>query len=339
MNDTGEEVINVFYEGNNDLAAILASSIASACTNTAKTLDVFILDTGLNQSTKLLLTSLEKKFSNLKIIFKPVDLARFSGLKGYRDKNYLDCYSRLIIPEVAPDIDKAIYLDSDTLVLSDLKELWETDLDGFELAAPPDLGVAPWVVKHMHTHLGSDANQIYISAGVFIIDCKKWREKGVTQSLLDLALIRKEHILIIIEDLFTIYFKNNFKVLDCKWGFIENDPANANLIPLANVTPECVKEVRSCIGIVHFAGQNKVWSRIESIYTGNTILHFDEFWYYASLTPFYEGLSKRFSNQIKQVSKKRWIKLFGLFPIIKIKEYGQASRYYLFGIIPLASIC
>ena len=98
----------------------------------------------------------------------------------------MDCYSRLLIPHMNANIDKAIYLDSDTLVLKDINLLWQTDLRDKALAAPPDLGVAPWVLNHM-ADLGMDSSQVYISAGVYVIDCKKWREQHITENLLSLA--------------------------------------------------------------------------------------------------------------------------------------------------------
>lgn len=36
--------------------------------------------------------------------------------------------------------------------------------------------------------------------------------------------------------------------------------------------------------------------------------------------------------------RKRWIKLFGILPIIKIKKFSYTSKYYLFGFILIASI-
>jgi lipopolysaccharide biosynthesis glycosyltransferase len=42
---------------------------------------------------------------------------------------------RFCLPDLLPDRSKVIYLDSDTLVVSDLQELWDTPLDTHPLAA------------------------------------------------------------------------------------------------------------------------------------------------------------------------------------------------------------
>src|SRR4051794_8787438 len=42
---------------------------------------------------------------------------------------------RLLLPELLPDVARALYLDVDTLALDDLGPLWATDLDGAYVGA------------------------------------------------------------------------------------------------------------------------------------------------------------------------------------------------------------
>ena len=94
-------------------------------------------------------------------------------------------------------------------------------MDGKALAAPPDTGIFEALFPHMRK-VGIEPNQVFISAGIFVIDCKLWRNESISVRLLKLAREKKDVIEIIVEDLFTIYFRNNFKILDPSWGFIEN---------------------------------------------------------------------------------------------------------------------
>ena len=125
-----QEHIPVFYEGQDDLVDILATSMASVCNNTKSFIDFYILDCGLHEINKKLLESMKDKFQNFSLRFLPVDLAQFKGLKGYGSNNFVDPYSRLLIPQLAPELNKAIYLDTDTLVVRDIKLLWNEDLNG-----------------------------------------------------------------------------------------------------------------------------------------------------------------------------------------------------------------
>lgn len=342
------EKINIFYEGVNDLAGILATSIASLCSNTKSELDIYILDTGLCEFYKKQLLLLQDRFSHATIKFVPVDLTMFDGLKGYRAENFVDCYSRLLIPDLVKDIDKAIYLDSDTVVLKDISLLWNIDMDGKALAAPPDTGISDVIPPHMEK-LGVSSDQVYISAGVFVIDCDLWRRKSITKQILKLAREKKDKIIIIIEDLFTIFFGDNFKIIDPSWGFIEYTENAAKFIPIDDINPEYLKKIRNDIAIVHFAGANKVWKTERHWLTQKTILHFNEFWLYAKMTPFYEGLSKSFVSGVvsetvrpfyreSNQSSLRRIKLFNRIPFIKIRMSKTGIRYYLFNFIPLFKV-
>lgn len=347
-NDIMDDSINVFYEGNDEVVAVLATSIVSVCANSESNLNINVLDTGLSECNKRHLESLQNKFPHMRVRFIPIDLSIFNGLKGYRAENFLDCYSRLLIPNLAPEVKKAIYLDTDTIALKDIKQLWDVDMAGFALAAPPDLGLAPWVLKHMESNLGVSRKHVYISAGVYMIDCEKWREENISEALLKLAVKMKDKIQIIIEDLFTVYFKDNFKVLDCSWGYIEGHEDVANYIPLENITTEYLLAVKNDIAIVHFAGLNKVWKVVKHCFSKRTIAHFNDFWLYAKATPYFEGMSKYFISEMvatRNISKqpligdrshdnREIVKLLNFLPIMKIKTYGEVKKYYLFCVIP-----
>ena len=53
----------------------------------------------------------------------------------------LATYYRLFLGDILPDsITKVIYLDGDLIVRKSLKELWDTDMDGYAIAGAPDTG-------------------------------------------------------------------------------------------------------------------------------------------------------------------------------------------------------
>ena len=135
------ERIPIFYEGQDDLVDVLATSMASICYNTKSFIDFYILDCGICKFNKHLLESMKEKFNNFSIEFVPVDLEQFEGLKGWGPQNkHIDCYSRLLISNLKPNLDKCIYLDSDTIALDDIKLLWYLDLVNYFYAAAFELG-------------------------------------------------------------------------------------------------------------------------------------------------------------------------------------------------------
>ena len=82
---------------------------------------------------------------------------------------------------------KALYLDSDILVLDDLAELWRTDLQGRPLAAAVDSHSA---VNAQRIGLQLDSSDAspgghYFNAGVLLVDLPKWRSEQISERALD----------------------------------------------------------------------------------------------------------------------------------------------------------
>lgn len=82
-------------------------------------------------------------------------------------------FYRCMLGDLLPeDVDKALYLDSDLLVLQSIDELWDTDLGGHALAAVPD----DWTVNPAHCRrLAYPASFNYVNAGVLLINVDYWR--------------------------------------------------------------------------------------------------------------------------------------------------------------------
>jgi len=99
-----------------------------------------------------------------------------------------EAFFRLFIPKLLPNLDKLIYLDSDTMVLSDLTQLFDTNVDGKAYAACSEkrLYSYKWnvlVCRDMQSRfeffdkIGFDIldNQThYTNSGVMIINNKYW---------------------------------------------------------------------------------------------------------------------------------------------------------------------
>ena len=299
-----QEHIPVFYEGQDDLVDILATSMASVCYNTKSFIDFYILDCGICNINKKLLESMKEKFNNFSIEFIPIDLKQFAGLKGYTEKNFLDCYSRLLISELKPNLDKAIYLDTDTIALDDISLLWHENLHGKSLGASKDTGVQQTALDNFIKVLKGNPNQPYLTAGVYVIDCKKWRQNNTTHNLLVLAKKNKKNLLIIIEELFSLYFTDDYYLLPCRYGFIDANNLNVDEKLIMGLTTSYLREELKNIVVFHFAGGSKPWKSCKTAAQNRTTLHVNDFWYYASLTPFFYGLQAKLDESILNLKIK-----------------------------------
>lgn len=71
------------------------------------------------------------------------------------------------------------------------------------------------------------------------------------------------------------------------------------------------------------------------------IKFFEDFWFFAKMTPFYEGLLNNFNT--KNISKNKnlkkiSIKLFNLIPFISIKIKKNSKKIYLFNLLPIFAV-
>lgn len=344
--------IAIFYESSDELVDILATSMASVCYNTSAVIDFYILNTGLNASNKKKLEQLKNNFSNFSIQFIEVDLSQFSNLKGYTANQFTDCYARLLIPNLAPQLNKAIYLDSDTIAIGDILKLWNQDLGGAIVGGVSDLAYGNLAfIKEAQIPDGHR----FLNAGSLLIDCAQWRSKNITKKCFDAAEKYKKYLGAIIEDLFAVVLKEDeYTLLPFGFGFSEAPNRTKYLGQNSALSDDLFSLKSTDICIVHFTGENKPWKRKISwkildqfdisINEQNqrTIRFFEDFWNFAEMTPFYAGLSKKFEANLcsthLQYKTKKTYKLFMIFPLIKIIYKENITTYKLFYFIPIIKI-
>lgn len=333
--NTKEEHISIFYEGQDDLIDLLATSMCSICYNTKSFIDFYILDCGICNFNKRLLEQLKDKFGNFSIEYIPIDLKQFEGLKSWR--GFLDCYARLLIPELKPELNRAIYLDTDIVAFDDIKKMWDENLENFEFGAPPEIGYNQTFYNNCVINLGVAKDNVYPSAGAFLVDCKQWRAHKTTAKLLKLAAEKKENLIILNEDLFSIYYNhNNYKQLGLRYAFCDRSNAIKST-SAPQLTDEYVQNEWNNIVLQHFTPE-KPWLKCKNSYFKRNIKNFNAFWFFAQMTPFYVGMQKTYLYKIKEelklelTPKEPTIKysLFGI-PLLKIKPKENKTKYRLFG--------
>ena len=338
------ERIPIFYEGQDDLVDILATSICSICYNTTSFIDFFILDCGLSNINKKLISSIQNKFKNFSLEFISIDLSPFDGLKGWPiGTNHLDCYARLLIPEIKKNIDRAIYLDSDVIAMDDIAKLWKEDLGQYDLAACPDLGYNTTLFENCTNNLSVNKKHIFANAGVLIMNCKNMRKKNTVNELIKIAKLNN-NIMTIIEDILSIYFNNNnYKILNNRYN-MQDRKNEINKILNTYITDKYIKYEWNNIVLQHLS-PGKPWKSLKNNYNDNDLKLFNIFWFFASMTPFYDGLSKKYfyytiECQSKVILKrKKTFLLFGFLPLLTyIRTKNNTVIYKLFNFITIFKI-
>ena len=175
----------VIYHSSDSFASVTGVSMASLFENNQSMdhIHVLYIERGMTENNKRKLLEIANKYGReLEFMEMPNWSERLGIQLKSCKKGWLGFgYNRLFLTEFLPeDIDKVLYLDSDTIVEHSLEELWNTDLSGYYVA-----GVDDCLSSKYRKLVGLGDEGVYINAGMLLINVKKWREENVCQMFID----------------------------------------------------------------------------------------------------------------------------------------------------------
>ena len=181
--------INIFYAVDDAFSKYTIVSIKSLIENSSDDENylITVLNTGISENIKEIASRLQRK--NVEIVFADVTdyLKSISEKLPIRDYYSKTTYYRLFIAEMYPDLDKALYIDSDTIVLADVAKLYKTDLgDNFVGACNEQAMVQVNGYGEYVEYCLGISRYNYFNAGVILINCQKFREYAVLERFCDL---------------------------------------------------------------------------------------------------------------------------------------------------------
>lgn len=274
------ETIHICLSCDDNYAMHTASTISSIISNASKGVELvfYILNKSLYNLNKERLSALcETEFSRVEFVqINPDDFSDCPIPKGLHFS--VETYFRLKIAALFQHLDKVLYLDSDITVLGDVKELWDTDVEGFYAAAAVD--ICP--VGHLDKYI--DRSQ-YFNAGVLLINSKKWREDYLEKKFFDFIKNHGEDIIWVDQDVLNVILFGNIKFLPREWN-MEYNAACDNVTHLYE---------KSQIKLIHNISKDKPWSsNIKHKYQ-------DDYFKYLCKTPWAHRVPwKRFSLFVKR---------------------------------------
>lgn len=187
-----QNVIPVFFTVDDGYAPFLAVALKSMIDNSNKenNYKAIVVYQELSDENIERLGSLQKE--HFKVEFAPMkaSMAAIEDTMSNRlrcDYFTLTIYFRLFIPKMFPQYDKAIYIDSDVVVNSDIAELFSVDIGNNLIGACADTSVAqvPQLVNYMENAVGVPKEE-YINSGVLLLNMKALREEKLEDHFLDL---------------------------------------------------------------------------------------------------------------------------------------------------------
>lgn len=258
--------MNVFYFSSNQFVSVAATSIISLMENnkSSDSIHFYIIDDGIDVANKMKLIDMIKKYKR-EVDFisapEPSEMFRFSFKSRYQMGH---SYMRMCVGRLLPDtVEKVLCLDSDTLILGDLTELWNLDMGGKILA-----GVADCMNLNVYEkQFNLCGNEFYCNAGMFLVDLKKWREKEIEEEIIKVIQKKNGNVFFFEQTLMNYSCRGNIYRLHPKYNCYTLLYAFEfkNLLrwrnPTVFYTEEEVKEANENPCIIHFTRNFYMLSR------------------------------------------------------------------------------
>lgn len=290
-------IIPVSYGLNNGHIFLTLISITSILENAKNnTYYIFYIMVSNNQNefhnkNKRKLKKIEKNYNRCKIIFIKINdkIFKYSKIKRYP----VSTYYRLLLANLLPNINKIIYLDGDTIILTDLSEMINLKMENKYIMGFLDNGYKFSKIFGINTYK-------YITAGVILLNLKEMRLNNITNKFIE--FIEKKRKLLKQEDqtVLNIVLHNKISILPAKyglWPFFNKSQFFIHNHYLKNYTKfqcYCDDEINDAYenpGIVHYVMQKPFKKKY---YLSNST--FVNYWlYYASKTEEYEKIIKYYN--------------------------------------------
>ena len=265
--------IPIFFAIDDQYTPFLAVALKSLIDNASKDYKYLIkvLHTNVKENHMKQIQKYESK--NVDIEF--VDLSYY--IEKVQDKLYTrdyytnTTYFRLFLPDLYPQYDKVLYLDSDIIVLGDISELYNTDMGTNLVAAAPDDIIQYNKVFQDYAELvvGVAKYQNYFNAGVLLMNLDELRKFKFEEKFLYLLSTIK----------FSVAQDQDYLNRLCK-GRVKLVSHDWDVMPYVNneTKPEDIK-------LIHYNFAYKPWHFED-------VTYHEYFCKYAEQTEFYDEIMK-----------------------------------------------
>ena len=309
------KVVPVFYTITDDYAKYAAASIHSIMkhANPNRYYRVIIMYDRLSLANRWRLRNMVTKnvaieFHKMKYNLYMQVIMRYCAMRSGSGDFFAKpvYYYRAFIARMFLQYDKGIYVDSDTILMGDIGELYDIDLGDNAIAGrvDPKVAMVPEFVRYVEKALDVPYTD-YINSGVLLMDLKKLRKLHYVSQMTD--LIKEDADLVAPDqDYLNVILKGHIMKLDKVWNLQPEgeDPAGAKLL--------------------HFNLSKKPWYH-DDVNCG------EEFWKAARGTGFYGDLMRGKEKYTAEDAEKDAMKIKALIekgdklskvkePLLKVKQ-------------------
>lgn len=301
------KVIPIFFACDDAFVKFTIVSLKSIIENASKdykyevhVLHTDISDEMMNKTLTLANENFDIEFNNVSDFLQSI--SDKLPLRHYYSKT---TYYRLFIAEMFPNYDKALYIDSDTIVLGDISKLYNHDLGDCYVGACNEQAMVQVDVygTYCETVVGVDRNQFF-NAGMMVINCVQFRQKKILDQFIKL-LGTYNFIVTQDEDYLNVICKGKVKWIDNSW--------NTEVIG-------DIKYSDDEINMIHYIMVAKPWQ-----FHDCRLKH--HFWKYAEMTSVYQEILDVLNNYTDEQRAKAMASADELYQMA-IDETARPDSYW-----------
>ncbi len=264
--------IPIFYACDDNFVKFTMISMKSMMENASKDFKYVIHILHSDISDEMKQEVLNMKTDNFDIQFDDVTdyMKSINDKHPIRDYYTKTTYYRLFIAEMFKDYDKAIYIDSDTIVLGDISKLYSYELgDNYVGAANEQVMIQiDTYGEYVEKVLGINRHEFF-NAGLLVINCEQFRKQNVLSQFVRLLKVYN-FVVTQDEDYLNLICSGHVLWIDQQWN------------------TEVIGDIgydESEFKIIHYIMISKPWHFNDCRYQ-------DYFWKYAKMTTVYEAVKK-----------------------------------------------
>lgn len=275
------KIIPIFFAVDDKYIPFLAVALKSLIENSSKENKylIKILYTNVSEENKKEIMKYEQE--NVEIEFVSVNdyVERIKDKLYTRDYFTNATYYRMFIPDLFPQFDKVLYLDSDIVVLHNIADLYNIDMGTNLIAGIPDGAVQtiPVFQEYVEKVVGVADYNNYFNAGILLMNLDELRKFDFREKFLYLLETVKFSVAQD-QDYLNKLCKGRVTLVEKEW--------NSMPMPDLNIKEEDLK-------LIHYNLNAKPWR-------SDNVLYEKYFWDYAKKTEFFEKIQDIKNNYTEE---------------------------------------
>lgn len=299
--------MHVLYATDENYVRHAAASMMSLLENNkaADELTVHILSMGISQKSHDSLCALAAPYGRKVEVYELGDISQWFDFSFNAGGFAQSTLARLFMARVLPEaVERVIYIDCDTLVLDDLREMFQTDMGTNYLGMVAE----PTANKGRRKQLDMPDSQPYFNAGILLVNLKLWREENAEYQVLSFYRDKGGNLTAPDQDAINGAFvgrilelppRYNYGSVQIYYSWKAQKKISA---PTPFMSEADYKRGTQKPAIIHFLGEERPWR------AGNTHPYTPEYDKYLSMTPW--------KDTPKEEGWRLYFKCFGLFNLV-----------------------